>query len=66
MHENCVPREEFDRVVAELKAIITGLQKKNNELEALLERFMGPHAPPSTREARYPRREPTGNPRVVP
>lgn len=66
MHENCVPREEFERVVAELKTIIAGLQKKNSELEALLERFMGPHAPPSTREARYPKREPTGNPRGKP
>ena len=62
MHENCVPREEFDRVVSQLRAENEVLRVRVRELEALLERFVGPHAPPSTREVRYPRREPTGNP----
>jgi len=55
MHENCVPREEFERIVSQLQTRIA-------ELEARLARYEGPHAPPSMREIRYPRREPTGNP----
>lgn len=65
MHENCVPREEFERLLTEFRASqarIDELEKRNKVLEAILEKFVGPHAPPSTREVRYPKREPTGNP----
>lgn len=58
MHENCVPREEFEARIAELEI---EYQKRIQELEVRLERYEGPHAPPSTREIRYPKREPTGN-----
>lgn len=58
MHENCVPREEFDKVVSELQA----LRKLVAELQARLERYEGPHTPPSMRGMRYPKREPTGRP----
>ena len=58
MHENCVPKEEFDKAVARIRE----LEARIKELEALLEKFLGPHVPPSLREARYPKREPTGKP----
>lgn len=65
MHENCVSREEFNKLEERnrwLEARIEELEKRNRELEALLLRFIGPNAPPSTRDLRYPRREPTGKP----
>lgn len=58
LHANCVPREEFDKMTS----LIPQLQAKIAELEARMEKYEGPHAPPSTREERYSRREPTGNP----
>lgn len=58
MHEHCVSREEFNKLEARNRE----LEARIKELEAIVERFLGPNAPPSTREIRYPRREPTGKP----
>ena len=65
MHENCVPREEFEKViseVAELKARFKAQQLRIAELEARLMRYENPHTPPSMRTNNYPKREPTGRP----
>ena len=65
LHANCVPREEFERVIAELneiRTIVHSQQSRIEELEARLAMYEGPHAPPSARHERYPKREPTGNP----
>lgn len=69
MHENCVSIEKFEKViseVAELKAIVKAQQLRIAELEARLARYENPHTPPSARIIRYPRREPTGNPKGKP
>ncbi|MBS3056426.1 MAG: IS66 family transposase [Candidatus Aenigmarchaeota archaeon] len=55
MHENCVSREEFDRVVAELK-------KENEELKSKIARYENAHTPPSLRINRYPKPERSGKP----
>ena len=49
MHENCVSKEEFEKVVSELKIQIKALIEENIVLKARLARYENPHTPPSMR-----------------
>ncbi|MFH0836987.1 MAG: hypothetical protein V1870_02565 [Candidatus Aenigmatarchaeota archaeon] len=51
MHENCVSKEEFEKLL-----------KYVHELEARLAKYENAHTPPSMRINNYPKREKTGNP----
>jgi hypothetical protein len=62
MSENYISREEFERVVNELKSENNQLKARIRELESMLGRYENPHTPPSMRINRYPKKEPSGNP----